>query len=164
MKLPTCTYSITVLGLTFGFSFYGLEFMMLFFVFYWILSLFDIITGVYISAKKGMLSSSKFGDGILKRANKSVIMLFLAIAVAHIRFTLLNGAECESVQCISLSLIPSVIVGFFLIEEVISIIENSIKISDNDNKVLRILEKFFCVTFDKGVAFTKKKIDCIEKE
>lgn len=147
IRLPVTIYITTILG-GMGFAFYGLSFILLMFVVYWLLSLLDIATGVLISHRTNSIRSEDFGAGVVKRALKSLIVWTLVVIGAHLNYLNLDSG-CNNI-CFIINIIPIFFQAMFLIEEIISLIENTEKLSDKNNKTLELLRKVFGMSLEKG--------------
>jgi hypothetical protein len=157
MKTSPYIKILTILGVTIGFNFYGLSLFVLLLLIYWVIAIFDIFTRFCIERKLHSIKSSKFGNGILKRANKTVICLSTMVIIAHARYEFFSS-PCDDGMCIFISAIPSIILGLFLAEELISLVENAMELDNSQNKVLGFIKKILGVGMRKGMEFTKNKI------
>jgi hypothetical protein len=152
-KITPIAFVFTFLGVSVGFTFVGLPLILLAFALYWIISLFDIGTRIYIERNKESISSEGFGKGILKRISKSILMLSIITIFAHLRYSF---PAAEGLLDWMTSVVPAGIVALFLIEEIISLIENSIEISGDDSRVLLALKKILGLGLDKGLSIAEE--------
>lgn len=156
MKPSASVFTLTCFGVTLGFSIQGLEFMFILISVYWILAGFDTLTRFVIERRRKNVNSARFGDGILKRLIKSVLALSLLVLVSHIQYTF-PADDCGA-GCILIALLPCIVMAFFLLEEVISLLENAIELTDDQNKTLIVLRNIFGISLKKGLNIAEQKV------
>lgn len=165
-KFPVTTYAFSCFGLTLCFDVVGADLLMIMFGMYWLLSLVDMGTRIYIerTVYGNPITSYKFSAGVVKRSIKSVIMLVLIGASGYIN-QLFVGSPANW-GLLTIAYFPIFVMALFVLEELISVTENAIEVGDGrHNSVLKVLRYILGMGLETSLSIAKKRAEkFLEKE
>lgn len=146
------TYIFGLFGMTLGFTIWGLPFIIFLYFIWGILAVMDIGTRMYIERRKknSRIKSPELAAGIVIRAVKSILILIGLALAACLSFYDIPFARLASFTAMAF-------LSLFLLEEAISVVENSTEITKRD-RTLRFLKKVLGIGLDTGFEAIRKKL------
>jgi len=154
MKESLGIFTMSVLGGLIGLKIIGPSFVIMFFFLYVSLMLVDMFMGYYIARKEKRVNSLSMIDWMIRKSIIVIIVWLISILFWHVAYIFK-----ENDFVLYTGLIPMIILFWFILAEVVSILENYLKLDWNkkEEKVVKVLLSILWIWFHKWLDFMEDK-------